>query len=71
MNTGTITRVIGAVVDCEFTEHVPEIYNALKTKIGDKELILEVQQHLTDNQVRTIGRPDFRAGWKRSAWPPF
>jgi F-type H+-transporting ATPase subunit beta len=54
MNTGTITRVIGAVVDCEFTEHVPEIYNALKTKIGDKELILEVQQHLTDNQVRTI-----------------
>ena len=54
MNTGTITRVIGAVVDCEFTEHVPEIYNALKTKIGDKELILEVQQHLADNQVRTI-----------------
>ncbi len=54
MNTGTITRVIGAVVDCEFTEHVPEIYNALKTKIGDKELILEVQQHLADNHVRTI-----------------
>ena len=54
MNTGTITRVIGAVVDCEFTEHVPEIYNALKTKIGDKELRLEVQQHLADNQVRTI-----------------
>jgi F-type H+/Na+-transporting ATPase subunit beta len=54
MNTGTITRVIGAVVDCEFTDHVPEIYNALKTKIGDKELILEVQQHLADKQVRTI-----------------
>jgi F-type H+-transporting ATPase subunit beta len=54
MKTGVITRIIGAVVDCEFTEHVPGIYNALKTKIGDKELILEVQQHLLDKQVRTV-----------------
>lgn len=54
MNTGTITRIIGAVVDCEFTEKAPEIYNALKTKIGDREIILEVQQHLLDKQVRTV-----------------
>jgi len=54
MNTGTITRVIGAVVDCEFPELTPGIYYALKTKIGDKELILEVQQHLADKQVRAV-----------------
>lgn len=54
MNTGIITRIIGAVVDCEFEGKVPGIYHALKTKIGDKELTLEVQQHLTDKQVRTV-----------------
>jgi F-type H+-transporting ATPase subunit beta len=54
MNTGTITRIIGAVVDCEFTGHVPGIYSALTTKIGDKEIVLEVQQHLQDKQVRAV-----------------
>lgn len=54
MNTGIITRIIGAVVDCEFTGHVPEIYTALKAKIGDKELVMEVQQHLLDKQVRAV-----------------
>ncbi|MEK7528832.1 MAG: F0F1 ATP synthase subunit beta, partial [Patescibacteria group bacterium] len=54
MQTGTITRIIGAVVDVEFTEHVPEIYTALKTKLGDGELVLEVQQHLMDKQVRAV-----------------
>jgi F-type H+-transporting ATPase subunit beta len=53
-NTGTITRIIGAVVDCEFPGQVPGIYNALVTKIGDKEIVLEVQQHLQDKQVRTV-----------------
>lgn len=54
MNTGTITRIIGAVVDVEFPDHIPGIYHALRTKIEDKELILEVQQHLPDKQVRTV-----------------
>jgi F-type H+/Na+-transporting ATPase subunit beta len=53
-NIGTITRIIGAVVDCEFPGHVPGIYHALTTKIGDKEIVLEVQQHLQDKQVRTV-----------------
>lgn len=51
---GTITRVIGAVVDCEFSGALPEIYNALTTKIGDRNLVLEVQQHLGESQVRAI-----------------
>ena len=54
MNKGVITRVIGVVVDCEFQDNVPDIYNALTTKIGDKDLILEVQQHIGENQVRTV-----------------
>ena len=54
MNKGVITRVIGVVVDCEFQDKVPDIYNALSTKIGDKVLILEVQQHIGEKQVRTV-----------------
>lgn len=54
MNTGVITRIIGAVVDCEFQGKVPGIYNALTAKIGDKEIVLEVQQHLQDKQVRAV-----------------
>jgi F-type H+-transporting ATPase subunit beta len=54
MNKGTVTRVIGVVVDCEFETQIPAIYNALKTKIGDKELVLEVQQHLGEKQVRAV-----------------
>jgi len=54
MNQGTITRVIGAVVDCEFKSKVPPIYNSLTTKIGNKEITLEVQQHLGEKEVRAI-----------------
>src|SRR5882672_888799 len=58
MNKGKIVQVIGPVVDVEFTDHVPSIYNALSVeyKVEDQpvKLILEVQQHLGDNWVRTI-----------------
>jgi len=53
-NIGTITQVIGAVVDIHFPEKLPSIYNALSTKINDQELILETQQHLGFNTVRAI-----------------
>lgn len=55
MNTGKITRIIGVVIDVEFTEELPGIYSALeiKTASGDT-LVLEVQQHLGANIVRTI-----------------
>ncbi len=61
MNTGTITQVIGPVVDVRFKEgELPALYNAvLVTKPGanggGKETItLEVAQHLGDNSVRTV-----------------
>ncbi|WP_316015032.1 F0F1 ATP synthase subunit beta [Roseobacter sp. HKCCA0434] len=51
---GKITQVIGAVVDVQFDDHLPEILNALKTDNNGNELILEVAQHLGESTVRTI-----------------
>ena len=58
---GKIVQVIGAVVDAEFPPgSTPEIYDALevnyKTSGSDdeKKLVLETQQHLGDNRVRTV-----------------
>ena len=58
---GKIVQVIGAVVDAEFPPgSTPEIYDALevhyKTPDSDdtKKLVLETQQHLGDNRVRTV-----------------
>ncbi len=53
---GKITQIIGAVVDVAFKEgNLPEILNALEVRRenGDA-LILEVQQHLGEDSVRTI-----------------
>ena len=60
MNQGTITQVIGPVVDVEFAAgRLPEIYHALKItnpSLGASEwnLVVEVAQHLGENTVRTI-----------------
>lgn len=52
---GTITQVVGVVIDVEFsTDHVPAIYNALSTTLDGQELIFEVAQHLSESSVRAI-----------------
>ena len=51
---GTISQVIGAVVDVAFEGELPSILTALETKNGDNTLVLEVAQHLGENTVRTI-----------------
>ena len=51
---GKITQVIGAVVDVQFTDHLPAILNALETDNHGNRLILEVAQHLGENTVRAI-----------------
>ena len=51
---GRVTQVIGAVVDVQFDDHLPEILNALNTDNNGKTLVLEVAQHLGENTVRTI-----------------
>ena len=54
-NTGKIKQIIGAVVDVQFDGQLPEIYNALELKRDTGEtLVLEVQQHLGEDSVRTI-----------------
>ncbi|MEM1115468.1 MAG: F0F1 ATP synthase subunit beta [Bacteroidota bacterium] len=53
--TGEVLQVIGPVVDCEFpADAVPEIYDALEITRESGLLVLEVQQHLGENRVRTI-----------------
>ncbi len=53
--TGTVLQVIGPVVDCEFpADAVPEILDALQIERESGLLVLEVQQHLGENRVRTI-----------------
>lgn len=59
-NTGIVVQVIGPVVDIDFEEgKLPKIYNSIKipreSLEGEKEeLIVEVQQHLGENRVRTV-----------------
>src|SRR5215467_14413025 len=58
MNKGKIVQVVGPVVDVEFTESLPAIYNALTVefKVDNEQLklTLEVQQHLGDHWVRSV-----------------
>ena len=51
---GKITQVIGAVVDVQFDDQLPEILNALETDNNGNRLVLEVAQHLGENTVRAI-----------------
>jgi F-type H+-transporting ATPase subunit beta len=58
MNKGNIVKVLGPVVDAEFPDSLPAIYNALtcdfKVKDQPASLTLEVQQHIGDRWVRAI-----------------
>ena len=65
ISTGRVVRVTGPVVDVEFArDTMPELHNALHVGVdlGDsreaaalnKELTLEVEQHIGDNIVRTV-----------------
>jgi F-type H+-transporting ATPase subunit beta len=61
---GKITQIIGAVVDVNFETDLPEIYTALEVNSSGNKLILEVAQHLGENDVRTIAM-DATEGLKR------
>ena len=54
--TGKIVQVIGPVMDIRFApEHLPAIRNAIKIKTAqDKEMTVEVAQHIGDDIVRCI-----------------
>jgi F-type H+-transporting ATPase subunit beta len=53
--TGKVVAVRGGVVDVSFPpDQLPEIYHALEVKRGENRLVLEVQQHLGSDVVRTV-----------------
>lgn len=51
---GTITQIIGPVVDVSFPGEPPAIYSALTVERPEGKLTLEVEQHLGEGQVRTV-----------------
>jgi len=58
VNKGKISQIIGPVVDVSFNDtgsRLPNIYNSLEVvRLNGQKLVLEVQQHLGENIVRTI-----------------
>lgn len=53
--TGTVSQVMGPVVDVRFDEGaLPSIYNALTMPVGERTLTVEVAQHIGDNVARCI-----------------
>jgi F-type H+-transporting ATPase subunit beta len=52
---GQVVQVVGVVVEVEFPDRkLPAILDALKVEMGDRTLLLEVAQHLSETTVRTI-----------------
>ena len=56
MNRGTVSEIVGVVVDVDFAEgELPQIRNALEiSRAEEGRLVLEVQQHLGENRVRCV-----------------
>jgi len=53
-SVGTVTQVIGAVVDVRFDGELPSILSALQVDNAGRRLVLEVAQHLGEKTVRTV-----------------
>ena len=58
-NIGKVVQIIGPVIDVEFPDRLPAIYNALQVKSNAGgvaiDVIAEVAQHLGENRVRAVG----------------
>lgn len=54
-SVGTITQIVGVVVDIAFAGgNLPAIYNALTVELNGETVTLEVAQHLSESSVRAI-----------------
>jgi F-type H+/Na+-transporting ATPase subunit beta len=57
---GKVVQVIGPVIDIEFPEELPEIYNAVRIVseggpgVEKIDVVAEVEQHLGENRVRAV-----------------
>ncbi|MFA5249564.1 MAG: F0F1 ATP synthase subunit beta [Candidatus Paceibacterota bacterium] len=47
-----IVQILGPVIDIEFEDNLPQMFNALSVK--GKDLVLEVEQHIGANKVRAL-----------------
>lgn len=53
--TGRVNQVLGSVVDVEFRDDMPDVFEALVVKgEGGKDLVLEVQKHMGNGKVRCV-----------------
>ena len=65
MSEGRVAAIRGVVLDVEYPDgNMPELLEALECDLNGKRLVLEVQQHLGDNMVRTVAM-DATDGLKR------
>ena len=55
-NVGKIVSIVGVVLDVKLDNEnsLPNLLNALVLKLGDKEIVAEVAQHIGDDTVRCI-----------------
>lgn len=54
-NVGKVVQIIGAVLDIRFdAEYLPSLKNAIIIKNGEKEVVVEVAQHIGEDMVRCI-----------------
>ena len=54
-NIGKVVQVIGPVVDIKFSSDcLPNLYNSINIDLGERVLVVEVEQHMGDDIVRTI-----------------
>ena len=54
MNKGTISQIIGPVVDVFFADQLPALYEALHIQHNDKTITLETSQHLGAGVIRAV-----------------
>lgn len=55
MSEGRVAAIRGVVLDVEYPDgNLPDLLEALECDLNGKRLVLEVQQHLGDNMVRTV-----------------
>jgi len=53
-NTGSVTQVIGPVLDIRFENELPRIYNAVEIDKPDGKITAEVLQHIGNETVRCV-----------------
>ena len=55
LQNGILVQAVGPIVDVRFlNNNLPALLTALKVKIGDEELVLEVEQHIGDDTARCV-----------------